>query len=232
MTLSLKKYVDVQNSKQDIAINDKANKADVILHDDSRQMSGNLNMEGNALINVKPFVEDDNINQSGQAIDFSYFHAQRGELRRLINALASESLPVDGSDSVTGNLNMDNNRINNLSTDAADVLSAANVRYVNQAKAETVSELTLSLNKKINESHISSSTDKKDVFRYIMEDVDESASENNIIVNGIREFPVSPHDVNKKAYSFKMGKGAQNWYSSRLSFNMYKLPEGVVHFGD
>jgi len=59
-----------------------------------------------------------------------------------------------------------------------------------------------------------------------MEDVNESASEDNIIVDGIKEFPVSPHDVNKKAYSFKMGKGAQNWHSSRLSFNMYKLPEG------
>ena len=202
MTLSLKKYVDVQNSKQDIAINDKANKADVVHHDGSgnldmkdhtitgirgssqddsavtlgdakglfpprdgsRQMSGNLNMGGNALINVKPFVEDDNIQQSGQAIDFSYFHAQRGELKRLINALASENLPLDGSDSMTGNLNMGNNRITNLSTDAADVLSAANVRYVSQAKAETIAALTVSFNKKINESHISSSTDKKRCF--------------------------------------------------------------------
>ena len=98
-----KKYVDVQNSKQDIAIKDKANKADVIHHDGSgnlgmkdhtiteirsssqdnsavtlgdvkslfllrdgsRQMSGNLNMGGNTLINIRPFVEDDNINQSG-----------------------------------------------------------------------------------------------------------------------------------------------------------------------
>jgi len=45
-----------------------------------------------------------------------------------------------------------------------------------------------------------------------MEDVDESATKNNIIVDGIKEFPVSPHDVNKKAYSFRMGKGAQNRY--------------------
>jgi len=49
-----------------------------------------------------------------------------------------------------------------------------------------------------------------------MEDVNESLSKNNIIVDGIMDFPGSPHDVNKKAYSFRMGKGAQNWYSSRL----------------
>ena len=108
-----KRYVDVQNAKQDIAINDKANKGDVIHHDGSgnldmknhtitgirsssqdnsavtlsdlkslfnflprdgsRQMFGNLNMGGNTLTNIKPFVEDDNVNQSGQAIDFSFF---------------------------------------------------------------------------------------------------------------------------------------------------------------
>ena len=121
---------------------------------------------------------------------------------------------------------MGNNKITNLHTDADDVFSAANVRHVSQAKAHVVATLTDSFNKKINESHISSSTDKKDVFRYIMEDVDESASESNIIVDGIIDFPSSPHDVNKKVYSFRMGKGASNVYSSRLSFNMYKLPQG------
>ena len=57
-------------------------------------------------------------------------------------------------------------------------------------------------------------------------EVDESSSENNIIVDGIKDFPGSPHDVNKKAYIFRMGKGANYWYSLRLSLNMYKLPHG------
>ena len=39
-----------------------------------------------------------------------------------------------------------------------------------------------------------------------MESVDESSSENNIKVDGIVDFSGSPHNVNKKAYSFKMGK--------------------------
>ena len=93
-----------------------------------------------------------------------------------------------------------------------DHKSTVNKEYLNQ--------------KFLKKKYISSSTAKKGVFRYIMEEVDESRSENNIIVDGIKEFPASPHDVNKKANSFRMGKGAQNWYSSRLSFNMYKLPEG------
>lgn len=150
-----KKYGDVQNAKQDIAVNDKANKNAVIHHDGSgnldmrdhtitgirsssqdnsavtlgdvkafflprdggRQMSGKLNMGSNTPINVRPFVEEVNINQSGQSIDFSVFHAQRGELKRLINSASAENLPLDGSDSMTGNFNMNNNKVINLSTD-------------------------------------------------------------------------------------------------------------------
>jgi len=59
-----------------------------------------------------------------------------------------------------------------------------------------------------------------------MDDVNQSTSESNIIVDGIEDFSDSLHDIGKKAYSFRMGKGAQNWYASRLSFNMYLLPEG------
>jgi len=79
---------------------------------------------------------------------------------------------------------------------------------------------------KIKESHITSLTNKKDAFRYLMESVDESSSENNIIVYGIVDFSASPHNVNKKAYKLKMGKDAQNEYSSRIGFNMFRLPEG------
>ena len=59
-----------------------------------------------------------------------------------------------------------------------------------------------------------------------MESVDESSSENIIIVDGIVDFSASPHNVNKKPYKFKMGKDAQNEYSSRIGFNMFRLPEG------
>jgi len=59
-----------------------------------------------------------------------------------------------------------------------------------------------------------------------MDDVNQSTSENNIIVDRIEDFSDSPHDISKKAYSFRMGKGAQNWYASRLGFNIYLLREG------
>jgi len=61
-----------------------------------------------------------------------------------------------------------------------------------------------------------------------MEDADESSSENNNEVLGINDFPESPHQVNKKAYSLKLlfEKGSPNQYRTRLGFNLYKLPVG------
>lgn len=55
--------------------------------DGRRSMTGNLNMGGNEKVNIKPFVEDDDIQpqQDNHAITFGYFHTERGELKRLIN---------------------------------------------------------------------------------------------------------------------------------------------------
>ena len=108
--------------------------------------------------------------------------------------------------------------------------SATNISYVknevNLSATNIITTLTDRFDLKINQSHISSSTNKKDVFRYLREDADESSSEHDIIVDGIIHSSGSLHNINKKAYSLKMGKGLQNQYSSRIGFNMFKLPEG------
>lgn len=96
--LTSKTYVDQETSKQHIAIADKANKNDIFHHDGSTNMSGNLNMGGNEIINLKPFVEDDDKDQTGHVIDFIYFHT-RGDLKRMINQPSAEGLPKDGSES-------------------------------------------------------------------------------------------------------------------------------------
>ena len=66
----------------------------------------------------------------------------------------------------------------------------------------------------------------KDEFRYLMEDVNESSSEERIRVDGIVDYANSPHEINKKAYDLKLTKMSDNNYISRLGFNMYKLPKG------
>ena len=149
---------------------------------------------------------------------------------RIDDMTQKKFLKVDGTNNMTGNLNLNEKTIINLNTDDKDIQSAANVGYISSkvhtAKGDVTVGLKTYFDTKIKESHITSSTNKKDVFRYLMENADESSSENNIIVDGIVDFSGSPHNVNKKAYKFKMGKDAQNEYSSRIGFNMFKLPEG------
>ena len=101
---------------------------------------------------------------------------------------------------MTGNLNLNNNKIINLQTDYKDSKSAVNVDFM-QNEITSMRDL---VSQKIHESHITSSAQKRDAFRYLMEDTDESWSENNIEVLGITDFSGSPHQINKKAYSLKL----------------------------
>ena len=143
---------------------------------------------------------------------------------RIDDITQKKFLKVDGSNNMTGNLNLNNNKIINLQTDYKDSKSAVNVDFM-QNEITTMRDL---VTQKIHESQIINSGQKRDAFRYLMEDTDESSSENNIEVLGINDFPNSPHQINKKAYQLKLlfEKGSPNQYRSRLGFNLYKLPVG------
>ena len=121
-------------------------------------------------------------------------------------------------------MNLNNNKIINLQTDYRDSKSAVNVDFVQ----EEIKDLRNLVTQKIRESQINNSGQKRDAFRYLMEDTDESSSENNIEVLGIVDFPNSPHQINKKAYQLKLlfEKSSPFQYRSRLGFNLYKLPVG------
>ena len=133
-------------------------------------------------------------------------------------------LKFDGTNSMTGDLNLNNNTIVNLHTDGKDLKSAVNVDFM-QSEITSMSDL---VSQTIHESHITSSTNKKHAFRYWMEDVDELSSENNIGILGIKDFPESPHQINKKAYVLRLvlKDDSPNQYQSRLGFNLHPLPVG------
>ena len=109
---------------------------------------------------------------------------------------------------LTTDLNMRNHQIKKLKkpTDAQD---AINKKYFDDEllKSHLIS------------SHI------ENAFKYLL-DADESSSERSIIVNGIKDFPESPHK-NKKAYSVNMiyTPGTQN-YISNIGINIFSLPIG------
>ena len=125
---------------------------------------------------------------------------------------------------MSGDLNLNNNKIINLQTDSKNSKSAVNVELMENE----ITDLRNLVTQKIHESQIINSGQKKDAFRYLMENDDESSSEYNIQVLGIVDFSNSPHQINKKAYQLKLlfQKSSPNQYQSRLGFNLYKLPVG------
>ena len=137
-------------------------------------------------------------------------------------------LKLDGTTSMSGDLNLNNNKIVNLQTDSKNSKSAVNVELMENE----ITDLRNLVTQKIHESHIINSGQKKDAFRYLMENDDESSSESNIQVLGIVNFSNSPHQINKKAYQLKLlfQKSSPNQYQSRLGFNLYKLPVGYYTF--
>ena len=137
-------------------------------------------------------------------------------------------LKLDGTTSMSGDLNLNNNKIVNLQTDSKNSKSAVNVELMENE----ITDLRNLVTQKIHESQIINSGQKKDAFRYLMENDDESSSESNIQVLGIVNFSNSPHQINKKAYQLKLlfQKSSPNQYQSRLGFNLYKLPVGYYTF--
>ena len=132
-----KKYVQVENAKQDNAIKNisttsacntnliaalQTGKADQSYVDDnflnldgSKSMTGNLNTDGNYIDGLPELVEDDTSDETlakikGRAIDFSYFKKQRDYLVRRMVEEDGDLLPKDGSESMEGNLNMTDSR--------------------------------------------------------------------------------------------------------------------------
>ena len=213
-------------------------------------MEANIDMNNNTIFNVKdPTQADQTTNKKyvdnqlakkldkGAKIDMknkSIINLNLPKNKRdatcveFVNYRLSETqknyLKLDGSANMTGDLNLNNNKIVNLQTDSKNSKSAVNVELM-ENEITTMRDL---VTQKIHESQIINSGQKRDAFRYLMEDTDESSSENNIEVLGIVDFSNSLHQINKKAYQLKLlfEKSSPNQYQSRLGFNLFKLPVG------
>ena len=179
---------------------------------------------------VKKLDKDTTIDMKDNAITNVKFPVNQKDVatveyitQRITNS-QKNYLKLDGTTSMSGDLNLNNNKIINLQTDSKNSKSAVNVELMENE----ITDLRNLVTQKIHESQIINSGQKKDAFRYLMENDDESSSELNIQVLGIVDFPNSPHQINKKAYQLKLlfQKSSPNQYQSRLGFNLYKLPVG------
>ena len=135
-------------------------------------------------------------------------------------------LKKDGSVAMTGNLDMNNQYIQNIKTPKANESDkSANVGFVVKEINDSNANLTQQYKVYMAQSHLISSH-KTNEFKYLI-DSDESSSEYNITVNGIAAFNQSPHQ-NKKAYDITLIKDSgSNDYRSRIGFNIYTLAIGT-----
>ena len=141
---------------------------------------------------VKKLDKDTTIDMKDNAITNVKFPVNQKDVATVEYITNSQKnyIKLDGTTSMTGDLNLNNNKIINLQTDSKNSKSAVNLELMENK----ITDLRNLVTQKIHESQITSSG-KKDVFRYLMENDDESSSELNIQVLGIVDFSNSPHQI-------------------------------------
>ena len=195
-------------------------------------METQLNMNHNSITNLK------DPEFGGEAATKSY---------------ADKKLDLAGG-TMTGELDMGTKKIRNLgspvsSTDAVSAKFLENflTNYLHYSGGTMSGQIDMNNNKIINlpeptsakdaatkdfveKSHVSQSGLQQNVFLYQMTDVNESSSESNITVTGIKDFENTPHTLFKKAYHFTIGKNAQNEYNARIGFNFNPVFTGAYTY--
>ena len=111
-----KKYVDLTDNGE-IGKLPQIDTTLFLPRDGSLPMTGNFETGSYYIDGLPELVEVDQSDASiakikGRAIDFGYFHKQRGALKRLIELEASKLLPINGNDPMKGNLKMTDNEGN------------------------------------------------------------------------------------------------------------------------
>ena len=121
--------------------------------------------------------------------------------KKYADTRVSSKLDKSG-DRMLGDLDMNNNAITNIKTPVNDS-DATTKQYVDHHLIQSAHPL-------------------KNVFEYIMNDVNQTTSEYGIIVDKIDNLAVSFHSYNKRVIYLKLLKDGNN-YRSRIGYNIYKL---------
>ena len=180
----------------DSKVNNKANKRDLndyLKLDGTSQMQGNLVMNNNRITSLpEPQLADDPATKSFVTKSHLNFF--------------NIFLNLQGTAKMLGNLQMNNHQITGLSDPDSDD-EATNKRYVDTH---------------ISKSHIKPSHTPKNVFQYLMNDVNEWSTEYGIKVDKFIDFQESPHSWDKRVLKITPVKIASN-YRFRLGLQMFRM---------
>ena len=178
-------------------MNTKADKNDLngyLKLDGTSQMQGNLQVNNNRITNLPdPQLSDE--------------AATKNYVVSLINYLPNLYLDRKGSLKMIENLQMNDNRITGLTNSPTGDDEAANKKYVDE---------------NISKSNIKPSHTQKNVFQYLMDDVNEWTTEYNVKVGSINDLPESPHSWDKKVLNITPVKNGRN-YRFRLGLQMFRM---------
>ena len=195
------KYLKLDHSDSAAArvseLNLKADKSDLDDYfklDGTKAMTGNLNMDNNRITKLRDPV-------------FADEPATLGYVSQLNNNLFNSCLDLAGVRKMTGNLQMNHNQITGLTNIPNADDHASNKRYVDAS---------------ISKGLIKPSHTPKNVFKYLMNDVNEWSTEYNIKVGSFSDLAESPHNWNKRVLNINPIKDGNN-YRFRLGLQMFPL---------
>ena len=167
---------------------------DYLKLDGTSLMQGDLNMNNQRITNLP----DPQLND--EAATKNYVGSQ-------INYLPNLYLDRKGSLKMNGNLQMNDNRITGLTNPPNADDEATNKKYVDSH---------------VSKSNIKPSHTPKNVFQYLMDDVNEWSSDYGIKVDKFIDLQESPHSWDKRVLKITPQKIGSN-YRFRLGLQMYRM---------
>ena len=178
-------------------LNTKADKSDLnnyLKLDGSKQMQGNLQMNNNRITNL-PHPQLSNEAATKDYVTIS------------MNHLPSLFLDRQGKSKMLGDLQMNDHRITGLSNLPNADDEATNKKYVDTH---------------ISKSNIKPSHTPKNVFQYLMNDVNEWSTEYDVKVENFSNLAESPHSWDKRVLNITPIKNGRN-YRFRLGLQMFPM---------
>ena len=194
-----KRYVDnkvnVKADKSDL--NNKADKSDLdnyLKLDGTKPMQGNLNMNNKRITRLPdPQLADEPVTRKFLTSTNTLFY--------------NIFLDLDGNSKMRGNIKMNDKRITGLTNPPNADDEATNKKYVDTH---------------ISKSNIKPSHTPKNVFQYLMNDVNEWSTEYDVKEENFSNLAESPHSWDKKVLNITPVKNGRN-YRFRLGLQMFPM---------